>query len=112
LVQNASDKLRKPNLAVPEAKLLLDIIHKRSAQYPTTVDEDHELLVNLQPTDVSTRRRVTAIKVRIGEKEILRQLSFMLSEYLERDREAVPAKRGVDSCSVDNSKDTKTKRKK
>ncbi|KAG0174351.1 hypothetical protein DFQ28_006666 [Apophysomyces sp. BC1034] len=61
------DKLPKPNLT-PEIKdLILKVLEKRLARYPTSLEDD---LVALEADDLRLNKR-NALQVRIGEKQVL-----------------------------------------
>jgi SET domain-containing protein 6 len=89
LQQKSKNKPPKPAFALPEAQLLLATVQKRASQYPTSIEQDEEILNRLRnaelltPLEGSPRRQKMAIQVRLGEKEIIRQLYAMLTDYIE-----------------------------
>jgi SET domain-containing protein 6 len=111
LHQASRDKPLKLTLAASEARLLVETIQKRLGQYPTSVEQDEEILRHLQLSDGSNRRQEMALKVRMGEKEILRQLSVMLSEYTEQHgAKATTAKRHADGIADGDVRNSKTQK--
>ncbi|KKK14079.1 hypothetical protein P175DRAFT_0550824 [Aspergillus ochraceoroseus IBT 24754] len=79
----------KPSFGQPEARILSRAIQLNQSQYGTTLLQDQELLAQLKqleatsgPAEGSTRRLKMAIQVRLGEKEILQDLSAKLDAYL------------------------------
>lgn len=87
LEQQSKNRPPKPTLSRREAQLLLAAVQARTAQYPSTIEQDEATLKQLSNSTeralaASIRRQRLAVQVRIGEKEILRQVSAMLSHYL------------------------------
>lgn len=85
------NKPPKPSLGGPEAQILLDAVQARLSQYATTIEQDLQTLQHLAPIsglDTSTRRHKMAIQVRVGEKEVLHQLSSMLATLVPNDAQA------------------------
>jgi SET domain-containing protein 6 len=87
LEYRAKNKPPKPTLSPREAQLLLAAVQARTGQYPSTIEQDEATLKQISNSaelflSGSTRRKTMALQVRIGEKEILRQLSAMLSQFL------------------------------
>ncbi|PKY06836.1 SET domain protein [Aspergillus campestris IBT 28561] len=80
----SKNKLPKPSLDQEESAILAKTIQLESAQYGTTIEQDHEILSRLiqsgasSPLDESSRRQKMAVQVRIGEKEILQSLFSLL----------------------------------
>ncbi|KAL2844632.1 hypothetical protein BJX68DRAFT_257040 [Aspergillus pseudodeflectus] len=79
----------KPSLDAAEARLLYSAVQLNQSRYATSISQDQELLAQLSQTEAAigalegpTRRRKMAIQVRLGEKEILQDLSIRLSAYL------------------------------
>lgn len=80
----SKNKLPKPSLDQEESAILAKTIQLESAQYGTTIEQDHDILSRLiqseasSPLDESSRRQKMAVQVRIGEKEILQSLFSLL----------------------------------
>lgn len=90
-------------------------MQKRQTHYATTIQQDRELLERLSQTEASgplegsSRRQKMAIQVRIGEKEILQQLSTMLEEFIANETQSQNgqgAKRNAQN-SPENSRKSK-----
>ena len=87
--------LRRP-IQPQEAESLAELINERIKDYPTALEEDAVKLLDLQKedtTDPSHRRRIMAIQVRQGEKEILAQLVKTLTNYVAQCRHEMANKR-------------------
>lgn len=89
-------------------------MQKRQTHYATTIQQDRELLERLSqaeasgPLEGSSRRQKMAIQVRIGEKEILQQLSSMLEHFIANESQN-GTKRNAQN-SPDNSRKSKQQR--
>lgn len=100
----------KPVLSVAGAKLLLQVVHKKCAEYATSVEQDNEILnwlaqkerdCSREEFDTSYRRLKMAVEVRKGEKEILAQLSTSLEQYIAENQDTLMS----DSHSKRNAQD-------
>ncbi|KAL2002522.1 hypothetical protein VTN02DRAFT_6609 [Thermoascus thermophilus] len=104
----------KPVLGLEEANLLLKAVRQRGTHYATTIQQDRELLERLSqaeasgPLEVSSRRQKMAIQVRVGEKEILQQLSSMLEHFIANESQNGTKRNAPDS--PDNSRKSKQQR--
>ncbi|KAL1980304.1 hypothetical protein VTN96DRAFT_4362 [Rasamsonia emersonii] len=89
----SKNKAPKPAFTLPEAQLLMEVVQKRATQYSTSIEQDEEILSRFHemevsgPLEGSPRRQKMAVQVRLGEKEILRQLSAMLSDYISNAKQ-------------------------
>lgn len=89
----SKNKPPKPTFTLSEAQLLLEVVQKRATQYSTSIEQDEEILSRFREMEVSAplegspRRQKMAVQVRLGEKEILRQLSTMLSDYISNAKQ-------------------------
>lgn len=69
--------------------ILQKAVQLKCSQYATNIEQDQALLAQLNPLDAaaplegSQRRLKMAIMVRIGEKEILQELSAQLDRLLD-----------------------------
>ncbi|PYI10809.1 SET domain protein [Aspergillus sclerotiicarbonarius CBS 121057] len=85
--QRSKNKPPKPSFGEAEATILARALQLNQARYATTIAQDQELLAQVRhleasgPVEGSTRRAKMAIQVRLGEKEILQNLSFMLNSH-------------------------------
>ncbi|KAF2142948.1 uncharacterized protein K452DRAFT_286580 [Aplosporella prunicola CBS 121167] len=86
-------KLPKPDMTPQMARLLEQIIAKRAAEYPTSLEQDKTLAA----TDVSDIRKSMALAVRIGEKEILEQAHALLQSISQGSESAKRSAPGGDS---------------
>lgn len=79
--QKSKNKPPKPAFDQLESTILRKAVQLKQSQYSTTISQDQERLVTLnQPAlERAARRQKMAIQVRIGEKEILANLSAMLN---------------------------------
>lgn len=76
----SKDKLPKvKEITPPLAAMLVSAIQQRGAQYPTTIEQDQEILATLK-NNRSQKRRKMAVQVRMGEKQILQKLYDALKE--------------------------------
>ena len=99
----SNNKLPKGQLTAAEAKLLCDLFRQRLGDYPTSLENDAQLLASAneqQITDVSQRRRLMAVQVRQGEKEILAQLIAALEAYMAQCPPEKDNKRPSDSPAM------------
>ncbi|KAN0073462.1 hypothetical protein V8E54_008682 [Elaphomyces granulatus] len=77
-----------PVLRPPQAHLLLQAVQRRWLQYSTSIEQDIGILgcllhtESMQVLERSLHRKRMAIYVRIGEKEIFRQLSTTLTNFI------------------------------
>lgn len=81
----SDNKLPKGHLAASEAELLCRLLRQRLGGYSTSLEDDAQLLASVngqQITDISQRRRLMAVLVRQGEKEILAQYIRALETYV------------------------------
>lgn len=102
-------KSPKPTLAAPEARLLLAAITSKLSLYATTVEQDkvtQKELSSATTLSTSEHRRKMAIEVRVGEKEILQQVSSMLRDFLAIE-EKEKGKRAGESASQQQPKKAK-----
>ena len=92
-LQKCQSKKRppKPSLTTPEARILLKAVTSKLSQYGTTIEQDKSTLQELSSSaatlSITQRRRKMAIEVRVGEKEILQQVSSMLQDLLTAEEE-------------------------
>ncbi|KAL3457804.1 SET domain-containing protein [Aspergillus heterothallicus] len=103
----------KASFDATEARLLYNTIRLNQGQYPTSVTQDQELLAQLNHAETTSgalegtaRRRKMAVQVRLGEKEILQDLSFRLSALLSNSG----ATKRTANGSSDDSRRTKAQR--
>jgi SET domain-containing protein 6 len=90
--------------------MLLHIaVQLNQSRYATSIAQDQELLAQISQTEAATgalegpaRRRKMAIQVRLGEKEILQDLSFKLSAYLANADNPGSAKRTANGFADDS----------
>ncbi|KAH8689632.1 SET domain protein [Talaromyces proteolyticus] len=82
--RQSKNKPPKPALDNQEAQILLDAVRAKLSQYATTLEQDYQILRDLPSTSLesSACRHKMAVKVRAGEKEILKQLSSMLADFV------------------------------
>ncbi|KAJ5674777.1 uncharacterized protein N7477_004711 [Penicillium maclennaniae] len=79
------NKPPKPSMDAPQAGLLHRLLQTKQSHYATSLAHDMQLLSSLTSPqahgalEVSSRRLMMALQVRIGEKEILQTLQGMLS---------------------------------
>ena len=106
-------------ITVDEAKLLQAVIESRLAEYPTSVDEDEQALLETQPASatlplgVSKKRLKMAIEVRKGEKEILMAVIALCKIRIDLSTRGTPKRtlqREALSSSNQHSKKAKSKR--
>ncbi|KAF2012578.1 SET domain-containing protein [Aaosphaeria arxii CBS 175.79] len=86
-----ASKGKLPRLEVADAqhaKLLLEIVRRRKAQYATTLEQD---LSNPPAGGEGERRREQAWRVRVGEKEILRDVEAALEGVVKGFDDAAAA---------------------
>lgn len=81
--EQSKKKLRKARLDIAQARILQKALQTKQAQYTTSLADDRNILESLPPPNAhedttSLRRRCMALQVRIGEKEILRDVLAML----------------------------------
>ncbi|ODM20394.1 hypothetical protein SI65_03447 [Aspergillus cristatus] len=95
-LEQQKSKNKPPKLAVgrPEMSILQKAVQLKCSQYATNIEQDQGLLAQLNPIDAtgplegSQRRLKMAVLVRIGEKEILQELSTQLDRLLSTKRSA------------------------
>ncbi|KAL2855468.1 hypothetical protein BJY01DRAFT_2453 [Aspergillus pseudoustus] len=82
-------KSPKPSFDATEARLLYNAIQLNQGRYSTSIAQDQELLTHLNLAETTSgaleepsRRQKMAVQVRIGEKEILQDLSSRLNALL------------------------------
>lgn len=96
----------KPTFSMEEASLLATVVAHRQAEYPTTIEQDEQILQQSLANDWSSnpnaiRRGRMAVQVRKGEKEILALLSANIQDHL---RENGTLKRMAADTPKDNKK--------
>lgn len=117
LQHRSKNKPPKPVLNLPEATLLQMVVQKRQTQYATTLEQDLEVLARLRQVEMSgslqgsSRRQKMAVEVRLGEKEILRRLSAMFSDFIANNagQGGSSVKRNADN-SPEHSRRAKSQR--
>lgn len=95
-LEQQKSKNKPPKLAVgrPEMSILQKAVQLECSQYATNIELDQGLLAELNrmdttgPLEGSLRRLKMAVLVRIGEKEILQELSAQLDRLLSTKRSA------------------------
>lgn len=95
-LEQQKSKNKPPKLAVgrPEMSILQKAVQLECSQYTTNIELDQGLLAELNrmdttgPLEGSLRRLKMAVLVRIGEKEILQELSAQLDRLLSTKRSA------------------------
>ncbi|KAL3448559.1 hypothetical protein BJX65DRAFT_65181 [Aspergillus insuetus] len=99
----------KASFDTAEARLLHIAVQLNQSRYATSIAQDQELLAQLSQTEAATgalegpaRRRKMAIQVRLGEKEILQDLSFKLSACLANADNPGSAKRSANGFADDS----------
>lgn len=125
LCASENDKnVKKPKdvVTVEEAALLQGILTKKLSEYKTTLEADQKVLEALHsdaetaliPTGCNALRYSMALQVRIGEKEILRQLMTLCQSHIKAKSEETAArstKRKFNDNSETHSKKTARKDK-
>ncbi|KAK5465414.1 Ribosomal lysine N-methyltransferase 4 [Exophiala xenobiotica] len=94
----AAKKPREP-VTLEEAALLQAVLTKRLSEYKTTYEHDRcqlekeqsELTTPSTPVHFNSRRYAMAVQVRMGEKEILRQLISLCQDHIKLMSEALAA---------------------
>ncbi|KAK5338275.1 Ribosomal lysine N-methyltransferase 4 [Exophiala xenobiotica] len=94
----AVKKPREP-VTLEEAALLQAVLTKRLSEYKTTYEHDRSQLEKVQsestgplaPVHCNARRYAMAVQVRMGEKEILRQLISLCQGHIKLMSEALAA---------------------
>ena len=91
---NYSEAIRKPKNAVTieEAALLQAVLTKKLSEYGTSYGADEAIWKTLQsepksapiPTGCNAHRYIMALQVRMGEKEILRQLIQLCQAHIQQ----------------------------
>ncbi|KAI0339982.1 SET domain-containing protein [Trametopsis cervina] len=76
----SKSKLPKPSIDGEVLKVAIEVLQRRLAQYPTTIEEDESLLAR---EDLSVNKR-NAIIVRLGEKRILAGTLAISQAQLEK----------------------------
>ncbi|EON66015.1 hypothetical protein W97_05258 [Coniosporium apollinis CBS 100218] len=84
------EKLPKTEKLNPEiANVLMEVVKRRAAEYPTTVVEDEGTDIGLSHEELLQtlrnrflRRKAMAVQVRLGEKKVLQKAEELLGEYL------------------------------
>ncbi|KAF3483677.1 SET domain-containing protein [Arthroderma uncinatum] len=100
------NKAPKPVFSGSEASLLRTLVTHRQTEYPTTIQEDEQILRYLEEqgghfNDANLCRKKMAVQVRKGEKEILAQVLSLLDTYLMQQGQQGSTKRGT--TNVENS---------
>ncbi|KAJ5491726.1 hypothetical protein N7539_003293 [Penicillium diatomitis] len=84
--RRSKNKPPKPVMESSQASLLYKILQAKQSQYGSSLSDDSQLLGNLQQSNValegSDRRKMMALQVRIGEKEVLQAVLAMLEPLL------------------------------
>ena len=117
----AMKKPREP-VTLEEAALLQAVLTKRLSEYKTTYEHDHTQLEKVQPESTSpsipvrcnARRYAMAVQVRMGEKDILRQLISLCQDHIKLMSEELAAtkrKRGEVASRNFSAKKFKAARK-
>ncbi|KAJ9642960.1 Ribosomal lysine N-methyltransferase 4 [Coniosporium tulheliwenetii] len=83
-------KLPKTEKLTPEiASVLMEVVKKRAAEYPTSIVEDEGTDIGLSHEEFMQtmrnrflRRKAMAVQVRLGEKKVLQKAEELLGEYL------------------------------
>lgn len=94
---NAALKKPKDALTMEEAALLQSALTKKLSEYSSTIEADQMVLARIQaesgdlhiPSNISSRRLTMALQVRIGEKEILRDLISLSQNHIKRKSEDI-----------------------
>jgi len=77
-------KLPKPRVNNAVLSVVADVVRRRLAEYPTTMEDDETLLGTEKETPVPLNLK-NAVVVRLGEKRILRNLLRTVTAQLEGD---------------------------
>jgi N-lysine methyltransferase SETD6 len=106
--QEKNKKPPKPRLNLTEAKVLQRLVSRRQAAFATTLDEDKATRErfgqgNGPQEHINHNRLRMATEVRLGEKEILQQLSDLISVFIADNEESNKRSRA-------NQMDTNTKK--
>ena len=102
----SNNKLPTGPLTGAEARVLCDLFRQRLGDYPTSLENDAQLLASADGqriTDISQRRRLMAAQVRQGEKEILAQYIAALETYIAQCPDDRDNKRPSDSPAMAKS---------
>ncbi|KIV80513.1 hypothetical protein PV11_08008 [Exophiala sideris] len=115
--QDETPRKPKDSVSVPEAALLQSVLTKRLSEYSTTYSQDQTMLQSLQsgdnviPEGCNVRRFAMALQVRMGEKEILRQLITFCQQHIEqKSAETATAKRGRSDETSQQARATKRRK--
>lgn len=82
--RRSKNKPPKPSMDASQAGLLYKVLQAKQSQYATSLHEDVNLLAGLLPPNAPStlegpaRRHKMALQVRLGEKEVLRDVLAML----------------------------------
>ncbi|KAJ5107664.1 hypothetical protein N7456_004339 [Penicillium angulare] len=86
--RRSKNKPPKPSMDANQAGLLYKTLQSKQAQYGTSLNEDINILTGLLPPNApqalegSARRHKMALQVRLGEKEVLRDVQTMLESLV------------------------------
>lgn len=106
---HSKGKEPKPRLGPNEIQRFLNAVRRRKMDYATGIDEDRSLLASLEHAP-SRRRQALAIRVRIGEKEVLVHLEHALQTYL--DEQQATSSTGQTRRGHDEDSEVQNKRRK
>lgn len=106
LAYKAVEKTPKHKKDATGKRLILEIIKQRLAMYGTTLEEDEKIL--LSPEGLS-HRLLIAVKIRCGEKQILRRMGELVERWGD-EQDGNPNNNNKRKLEVStNSKDKKTR---
>lgn len=111
-LQQLQSKNKPPKLSVeaPELAILQKAVDLKKSQYGTAIQQDQEILSQLNASNGPSRRHQMAVMVRIGEKEILQDLSGILAELTPNGESGSALKRHANGDQDDDSRKTKAQR--
>lgn len=111
-------KLKDESVSIEEAALLSAVATKRLAEYPTSLEQDRAIIAKIQvdfegtvPAGSSIKRHLSAVHVRAGEKEILRDLIGLCQSHISTKTAEIAGndrKRKYGFDSTTSNKTTKT----
>lgn len=110
-------KLKDESLSIEEAALLSAVATTKLAEYDTSLETDQTLLQQMQdhsqrhtPAGMSTKRYMSAVQVRAGEKEILRDLVMLCQQQLTTRTAEITSNDKKRKHDSDSTKPRKTAR--
>jgi len=106
LAYKAAEKTPKHKKDATGKQLILELIKQRSAMYNTTLEEDERILSS--PEGLS-RRLLIAVKIRCGEKQILRRMG-QLAERWGDDQDQNPNNKRKLEMSANGTASVKDKK--